>query len=68
MLAKKKKFLIGIAFLLGTCPILYAAELSSIETANLRLLYFDPSATYLTPYVVRSFENSMSHQRRVFDY
>jgi len=47
---------------------LHAAELSSIETDDLRLLYFDPSETYLTPYVVRSFTNSINHQRRLFDY
>jgi hypothetical protein len=50
------------------CPALLATELSSIETASLRLLYFDPSETFLTPYVVRSFENSINHQRKVFDY
>jgi len=63
-----KRVLVGITILLGACPALHSAELSSIETANLRLLYFDPSETFLTPYVVRSFENSIEHQRNVFDY
>jgi hypothetical protein len=63
-----KRLLIAIAISFGICPALLAAELSSIETASLRLLYFDPSETYLTPYVVRSFENSISHQRKAFDY
>ena len=62
------KSLVRIAILLGACSTLHAAELSSIETADLRLLYFAPSETFLTPYVVRSFENSISHQRSVFDY
>ena len=62
------KSLIRIAILLGTCSAISAAELSSIETADLRLLYFDPTETFLTPYVVRSFENSFKHQRSVFDY
>ncbi|RLC56239.1 MAG: hypothetical protein DRI30_06195, partial [Chloroflexi bacterium] len=68
MISTRKRLLSGIAFLLSACPILHAAELSLIETADLRLLYFDPSETFLTPYVVRSFENSIKHQRRVFDY
>lgn len=68
MFLNGKRILIGIVALFGMCPALQAAELSSIETANLRLLYFDPSETFLTPYVVRSFENSMAHQRSVFDY
>jgi len=62
------KSLVRIAFLLSIAPSLHAAELSSIETDDLRLLYFDPSETYLTPYVVRSFTNSIDHQRRMFDY
>lgn len=62
------KSLVRIAILLGTFSTISAAELSSIETADLRLLYFDPTETFLTPYVVRSFENSYKHQRSVFDY
>ena len=34
----------------------------------MRLLYFDPSETYLTPYVARSFQNSLNFQRRIFDW
>jgi hypothetical protein len=68
MFAKEKHFFFSMTILLLSCPTLYAVELSSTETAALRLLYFDPSETYLTPYIVRSFENSLSHQRRVFDY
>lgn len=43
-------------------------DLSRIETENLRLLYFDPTETYLTPYVARSFENALNFQRRLFDW
>ena len=39
-----------------------------LETDDLRLLYFDPLQTYLTPYVARSFHNSLQFQRRVFDW
>jgi len=45
-----------------------AQGLSSLETPDLRLLYFDPSATYLAPHVARSFENSLAHQRAFLDY
>src|SRR4029079_18356082 len=41
-------------------------DLSMIRTADLSLLYFDPAQTYLTPYIARSFENSMAFQRRLF--
>jgi hypothetical protein len=43
-------------------------DLSRIETEHLRLLYFDPAATYLTPYVGRSFENALAYQRRLFGW
>ena len=43
-------------------------DLSQIETENLRLLFFAPSETYLTPYVGRSFENALSFHRAIFNW
>jgi len=43
-------------------------DLSSLETKDLRLLYFDPSETYLTPYVARAFENSMAFQQKTWGW
>jgi hypothetical protein len=62
------KSLIRTAVLLALGASVHASELSEIQTNDLRLLYFDPSETYLTPYVVRSFENSIKYQRELFDY
>ena len=45
-----------------------AQALSEIETDDLRLLYRDPSQTYLVPHAGRCFENSMRFQRWLFDY
>ena len=42
--------------------------LSEIETKDLRVLYFDPSETYLTPYVGRAVENSIAFQKRLYDW
>ena len=42
--------------------------LTQLETDDLRLLYFDPAETYLTPYVGRSFENALDYQQRMFDW
>ena len=39
-----------------------------LETEDLRLLYFDPTETYLVPHVARSFENTMIRQRSIFGY
>jgi len=43
-------------------------DLSRIETEHMRLLYFDPAETYLTPYVGRSFENALEFQQRMFGW
>jgi hypothetical protein len=43
-------------------------DLSQIQTEDLRLLYFDPAETYLTPYVGRAAENALGFERRVFDW
>ncbi|MFT3728972.1 MAG: hypothetical protein QM759_14205 [Terricaulis sp.] len=43
-------------------------DLSQITTDDLRLLYFDPAETYLTPYVGRAAENSLAFQQRMFGW
>jgi hypothetical protein len=43
-------------------------DLSKIETPDLRLLYFDPAETYLTPYIGRAFLNSLRFQKQLFDW
>ena len=43
-------------------------DLSMLQTKDLTLVYFDPAETYLTPYVARSFENSLAAQRLNFDW
>ena len=45
-----------------------AIDLSTLETRNLSLLYFDPGQTYLTPYVARSFENAIAFHKKMFDW
>lgn len=42
--------------------------LSYIESEDVRLVYFDPTLTYLTPHALRTFTNSLAWQRRVFDW
>jgi len=46
----------------------YAQGLSRVETDKLRLLYFDPTETYLVPRVIQSFHGSMAVHERVLDY
>lgn len=41
-------------------------DLSTLETRNLSLLYFDPVQTYLTPYIGRAFENALAFHEKKF--
>ncbi len=43
-------------------------DLSTIKTADLELLYFDPAQTYLTPYVAKTFEHSLAFQKKLFGW
>jgi hypothetical protein len=43
-------------------------DLTTLETRDLSLLYFDPMQTYLTPYIARAFENAMPLNRKLFDW
>ena len=43
-------------------------EMDVQETDDLRLLYFDPPQTYLTPYVGKAFHNSLNFQRYIFNW
>jgi hypothetical protein len=45
-----------------------AQGLRVTETDQLRLLYFDPSETYLVPRVVQTYHDSLISQKRILDY
>ncbi len=45
-----------------------AQELSLVETDKLRLLYFDPTETYLVPRVIQTFHNSIDRQESILGY
>ncbi len=46
----------------------HAQQLSSVETEHLRLLYFDPTETYLVPRVIQTFHNSLDRQKSILGY
>lgn len=66
MLARRFGVLTLLALLISRAAV--SQGLSSLETENLRLLYFDPTETYLAPHTAQSFENSLEAQKRVFNY
>ena len=58
----------AVALLLTLAASPAIAQLKELETKDLRLVYFDPSLTYLTPHVARCFENALAYHRKLFDY
>ncbi len=57
---------IAVFALLLCTSVPLRAQLRAVDTPELRLVYVDPTETYLVPYAVRTFLNSLSFQRRVF--
>ena len=47
---------------------MFGQGLQSVETDKLRLLYFDPTETYLVPRVIQSFHGSMDIHEKVLGY
>jgi len=60
--------LLGLALTLMPVRDGLPFELDVLETDDLRLLYFDPLQTYLTPHAARSFHNSMDFQKTIFEW
>lgn len=46
----------------------FGQQLSAVETDKLRLLYFDPTETYLVPRVIQTFHNSIERQESILGY
>ncbi len=46
--------------LLGISPAVNSQGLTSLESDEMKLLFFDPSATYLSPHVARCFHSSLA--------
>ena len=44
------------------------AQLKALETEDVRLIYYDPTQTYLTPHVARSFESAFGFYREFYAY
>ena len=59
---------VGLLLVLAHMAQLRADGMESIETANLRLIYFDPTETYLAPYAARCFTNSLAAQQQHFGF
>src|SRR4030065_383962 len=44
------------------------AGFNTLETRDLRLIYYGELQSYLVPYIARCFENALIFHRQLFDY
>jgi hypothetical protein len=56
------------ASLLGTSPVVNSQGLTSLETDEMKLLYFDPVATYLAPHIARCYHSSLGGLNSVLGF
>ena len=61
------RYLVTLALALAGASA-FGQQLSSVETDKLRLLYFDPTETYLVPRVIQTFHNSLDRQQSILGY
>ena len=59
---------LAVLLILIVCPASGHAQLAMLETAGLRIIYFDPTETFLVPHAARTFLNSLEFQRRVLGF
>lgn len=57
-----------LAFLLFSIPSNLSAQFYTLQTKNLRLVYYTKTHEFLVPLVARCFENSLRFHSRLFDY
>jgi hypothetical protein len=51
-----------------SCATPCVAQLTSVETADLNLVYLEPVQSFLAPHVARSFQNALRFHTNLFDY
>ena len=62
------RYLSILALTFAVSATAFGQQLSSVETDKLRLLYFDPTETYLVPRVIQTFHNSIDRQESILGY
>ena len=63
---RRVRMALALAFLVNVDQA--TAQLKTIETDRLRIVYPGGSESFLIPYLGKAFENSMAFQRRMFDF
>ena len=59
--------LVLLTFAAGACAPAAFAQLTKLESRDLRLVYISPSEDYLAPYAARAFDDANVFLRKLFD-
>jgi len=62
------RIVLAAASLALSCATPCVAQLASVETPDLNLVYLEPVQSFLAPHVGRSFENALLFHKNLFDY
>jgi hypothetical protein len=57
-----------VAFALLSSAATLHAQLSTVETPQVRIVYFDGTESYLVPHAARAFLNALEFERRLFGF
>jgi hypothetical protein len=57
---------LAVAMLVTAAPVF--AQFKEVDADRLRLIYLDPTETFLAPHAVRTFENSLRFHRRLWGW
>ena len=68
MQIRRISYFLLAAVLFGTASVVNSQGLTSLETDEMKLLYFDPAATYLSPHVARCFHSSLAGLRSILGF
>jgi hypothetical protein len=59
-------FVAALTIVLSSVAVPASAQLSLLEAENVRLVYVDPTQSYLVPHAARTYLNSLAFQRKLF--
>jgi len=67
MSASRHTIMVFLVLVTASCTSTLA-QFRTLETPNLRLVYYDPEHSYLLPHIARCFESSLRFHRALFQY
>jgi len=62
-----RTFLVVVVCLIASGPV-QSQSLQVVETDELRLLFFDPTETYLVPRIIQTYHDSLDRQKSILGY